>query len=79
MNNEITTAVTTQQCSATDLFNAINSMNPIVAATGIIVFGIIAGSYIWTSTKYNRDTELKCKDFNLHIHSSNSVSQTALA
>lgn len=77
MNDEITTAATTQQYPITDLINAINAMNPIVAATGIIVFGIIAGSYIWTSAKYNRDTELKYKDLHLHIGSLNPVFQVA--
>ena len=71
--------ITTQQYPVTDLINAINAMNPIVAATGIIVIGIVAGSYIWTSTKYNRDTELKCKDFNLRIYSKSSASQLASA
>lgn len=44
---EMTTAAAdTQQYPITELINAINAMNPIVAATGIIVFGIVAGSYI---------------------------------
>lgn len=63
MNNDLSATNTYTQ------YPNIIPENPIIAVTEIVTLGIIGCVLIITSAKYNRDIELKYKDFSLNIHS----------